>query len=148
MTRFDSMMKKYRSEILDEEEMAPAAAAPDPAAAPPPPPEGDPAAEEPEISPEEVIDELEKASKKPWTDLAGVLSRAMEFKWSDDDVTGINNSLPGGLTLRDFINIRNSPNIKDKYDSNIVSASIMLFDYVDKRMSENNMEEVVPAEER
>ena len=60
----------------------------------------------------------------------------------------INDAMPGGLTIRDFINVRTSPNIKDKYDANIVSSAVALFDQVDKLMHVDDMDEVVPAEER
>jgi len=151
MNKFDEMMREYSKELLDEQHPDPASAANTGAAAGPVDPAqmpAEPVPEEPEIDPEEVVNQLEKGSKKPWVDLAGVLARAMEFKWTDEDVNRINNSLPGGLTLRDFVDTRTSPNIRDKYDSNIVSAAIMLFDYVDKKMSDNDVKEVVPAEQR
>jgi hypothetical protein len=141
MSKFLKLVDHYRKEILTEAD--PEAPAPDPAMAPAPP------AKELEVpNPEDIIDDLEKSSKKPWVDLAGVLARAMEHKWSDDDIKRINDSMPGGLTIRDFINVRTSPSIRDKYDANIVSASVALFDQVDSVMSENDMSEVVPAEER
>lgn len=144
MSKFLSLLEKYSKEILTEAD--PVAPAPDPAMAPD---TGMAAAEEPEgPNPEDIIDELEKSSKKPWVDLAGVLGRAMEHKWSDEDIKRINDSMPGGLTIRDFINVRTSPSIRDKYDANIVSAAVALFDQVDSAMSENDMSEVVPAEER
>lgn len=147
MSKFDELMEQYKSEVLEEQP-------PDPAAAPAPDATADPAAapvEEPEAegpSPEDVVNELEKSSKKPWADLAGVLGRAMEYRWSDEDIKRINDSMPGGLTIRDFINIRTSPSIKDKYDANIVSAAVNLFDQVDTLMGKDDMDEIIPAEER
>ena len=158
MSSFDNFIKQYRVDVLKilEEQPAPSGAStPEPAA---PSPSGDPSGgdpsgaadtSEPKLpNPEDVVNELEKTSKKPWVDLAGVLSRAMEYHWTDADIKRINGSLPGGLTIRDFIDVRTSPQIKDKYDSNIISASVSLFDQVDKLMGENDMDEIVPAEER
>jgi hypothetical protein len=153
MSVFEEAIAKYRVEVLNEApgDQVPAASGaippPDPAAAVDP--AADPEAAEPEgPSPEEVVDELEKASKKPWVDLAGVLGRAMEHKWTDEDLNRINNELPGGLTVRDFVDVRTSPRIKDKYDANLVSAAVSLFDKVDKIMNDNGIENIVPADER
>jgi len=152
MGKFDNIMEEYRLDILEEQPpQQPPPQDPSMGAGAPPPPDGGAGAppQEPEgPDPEEVVNELEKESKKPWVDIAGTLGRAMEHKWSDQDIQQINNSLPGGLTIRDFVNVRTSPQIRDKYDSKIVSAAITLFDIVDKMMSENDMGEVVPAEDR
>ena len=148
MSKFDDIMNQYKIDVLQEAPGDPAAV---PAPAPSPVPAVDPTAAPPEPegpSAEDVVDELEKSSKKPWADLAGVLGRAMEYRWTDEDIKRINDSMPGGLTIRDFINIRTSPNVKDKYDANIVSSAVALFDQVDKLMGEDDMDEIIPAEER
>lgn len=157
MSSFDNLIKQYKVDVLKilEEQPAPSGdstpipAAPGPSGSPSVDPSGAADTSEPEPpNPEDVVNELEKTSKKPWVDLAGVLSRAMEYHWTDVDIKRINDSLPGGLTIRDFVDVRTSPQIKDKYDSNIISASVSLFDQVDKLMGENDMDEIVPAEER
>ena len=144
MSKFDKILEQYKTEILKEQpEVDQTAVEPEA----PMPDAGVP--EEPQApDPKDVVDELEKASKKPWVDLAGILSRAIEYKWSNDDVNKINESLPGGLTIRDFIDVRTSPRLKDKYDSNIVSSAVTLFDVVEKIMGRDDMDRIVPAEER
>ena len=144
MSKFTDMIDEYRTDVLGEAEVpapegdASAVPAPDMAAA-----------EEPEApSPEDIVNELEKSSKKPWATLAGVLGRAMEYHWTDDEIQRLNDSMPGGLTIRDFVNGRTSPNIKDPYDANTVSAAVKMFDQVDALMKENDMSDVIPAEER
>lgn len=149
MPKFDEILNNYRINILEEQLPNPAAAAPNEpaAAAPAPTPVPSAGAEEMPPDPKEVVDKLEKSSKKPWVDLAGVLARAMEYKWSDEEINRINNSLPGGLTMRDFINAREGK-IKDPNDANVVTAAVNFFDQVDNLMGEDDFEEIVPADER
>ena len=147
MSTFEKMISNYRRDILEEAEVPPPVD--DPAAGgAAPPPEGAPAPEEPMPDPEDVVDELGKASDKPWVDLAGVLSRTMERQFTNDEINLINESLPEDLTISSFVDARTNPQIRDKYSPNIESAAITLFDIVDKIMSDNGMAEVVPAEQR
>lgn len=156
ISKFENILNDYKIKVL-EEEPTQSAQQPQPSAKPSAsdpmqsndPSSGQGGAVEPEApNPEDVVDELEKASKKPWVDLAGVLCRAMEYNWTDEDINRINNALPEGLTIRDFIDIRTSPQIRDKYDSNIVSAAVSLFDQVDKMMDKDSLGDVIPAEDR
>jgi hypothetical protein len=144
MKSFEKILEDYKLNILNEEEAPPTPAPPPPA---PAPQDGEPQQQE-MPDPKKVVDELEKESKKPWVDLAGVLSRAIEHKFSDIEIEQINKSLSGSLTLSDFVAVRESPNIRDKYDANIVSSAVTLFDIVDKIMNHNNMAEITPSEAR
>ena len=152
MSVFEKLLEEYKTEILGEADPNMAGA---PAPAPAPAPEmgggaspdmgAAPAPEGP--SAEDVVDELEKQSKRPFVDLAGTLARAMEYRWTDTDIDRINASLPGGITIQDFIDDQ-SVRIKDKNDPNIVSSAVTFFDLVDKAMKKDDMEEVTPAEQR
>lgn len=163
MRRFDSILEEYKM-MLSEQPAPPPGGDPG-GAPPPPPPGGDPGGGMPpggggegmppeEPNPEDVVNELEKASKKPWGDLASILARAIDFNFSEQDKQRINSELPGGLTLEDFIDITLSPgesenaSIRNKHDPNIVSAAITLFDtIVPNILGGNRQQEFVPPAE-
>ena len=152
MSVFEKLLEEYKTEILGEADPNMAGV---PAPAPAPAPEmgggaspdmgAAPAPEGP--SAEDVVDELEKQSKRPFVDLAGTLARAMEYNWTSTDIDQINASLPGGITIQDFID-ESSTKIKDKNDPNIISSAVTFFDLVDKTLKKDDMEEITPAEQR
>jgi|GEM_PF-5437579 len=170
MSKFDEIMRSYRADILNE---ADGMAQPQPSPAPAPagaspamPPGGDPAAggepaAEPEgPSPEDIVKELEKGSKKPWAELASVLARAIYYKFTEVDRKHIDSLLPGALTLSDFVNLYSEaedweggePAIKNIHSPNVVSAAIRLFDSILPQVMKtdiNNvdMDPVKPAED-
>ena len=103
--------------------------------------------EQPQEDPQKQVDNVIKASKKPWVDLAGVLARAMRHQWTDTEIDEINKALAGGLTLSDFaisrINVDDFANpgqqvkktpVDDVYSQEAVRSAVMFFDVVDNVM--------------
>lgn len=146
---FDKMLKDYRVNVLGEAGEMP----------PPPAPEGDPGMGAPppeggeeEQSAEELAakatDVLRKAEDRPWVDLAGILCKVILQPPSAEQVAEINNGLPFGLSLSEIANARNSEIIKQMNAPNIVSASMKLYDDVERVISDDGKMEVIPAEER
>lgn len=139
MSSFKNILNEYRKNILGEEDIKPDNINPIDN-------QNTPITQT--DTPKDIVDDIEKQSKKPWVDLASILSRAMEYNWSEADIDKINSMLPDGITTTDFINIRQSPKIKDSFGVNIISASIGFFDIIDKIMTDNGRNTIVPAEER
>ncbi len=144
MSKFEDMLNEYKTVSLGE--------AVPPAPAPPAPMGAEQGMEAPIEEPqgpsaEDVVDELGKKADKPWVDLAGILSRAMEYDFTDDQIDEINNKLPDDLTLTSFIDSRNSGEIRDKYAPNIEAAAISFFDIVEDVMTDNGTREIRPAED-
>lgn len=159
MNKFDSILETYKNTILTEQPAPPPdpqgpPPGPDAGGAPPPPPggpEGD-MPEEPEgPSPEDVVNELVKASKKPWADLASILCRAIDYNFKQSDKDEINSKLPGGLTIYDFISITTETDgtdpVQNIHDPNVVSGALNLFDSILPEVMESTPDTVEPAEE-
>ena len=139
---FDKILNDYRTEILGEEELPPA-----------PAPEGDlgmapEAPQEEPPSPEEITNEISKNSNKPWIDIASILTKIILQPMSEQQVNDLNDMLPSDLSLSDIANSRNSEQIRNLHAEDLVAASIMLYDHVEKIVSDNGMNDVIPAEER
>ena len=93
--KFDEIMTTYRTEVLEEEPQVPVQPQGAPTQGGIPEPQ---VPEEPQPDPEDVVNKLSKESKIPWVDVAGVLARAIEYNWSDDDIEKIN-EIGGTQTL-------------------------------------------------
>jgi hypothetical protein len=114
---------------------------------------GAPAPDQPEKSPEEKMDEIEKKSGKSWVSLASILASVIETPFTPEDVEQINAELPAGITLDDFAHYSENiskevPNqMEPEKLANMQSAAIKMFDNVKQVLNRRNPGETVPRAE-